>query len=628
VNDHHDKSPDQPQHDDYARELAELLNLLDTVDSQITPEHIARRFRELLAETEDAQPSAAAPLTGDLGRRAVSIESLLDQPPFLEAACPPPTTAHAAAASAFDPHPAEEVARARAIAHRYVRSARRRAEEMQDNALEKAARIEAEAREKAGRIEAEARSLAGRIEAEAREKTGRIEAEAREKVGRIEAEARSLAGRILDKARGETRQQAAEFLAEARADVGRIADAAGTRNVNLGSEGRTLARRALVDWLADHDMGLAIWAPGNNERSLDFSCIRATTADADHLGDIVSLLGDFGAERPGALARYSTFQRNQLPDLPSKAQADMVAGLWEVDHPAVTDLLTVLSHHEGETRSAPAYGLRLVVAGSFGAGKSALINRLLSELPDNRHPRPAYISKLAAQRAAMALAAQRAAMAAAWREQIQSGESYEAALRDYLIAKELPNGESSDDADSQGKAKDDTSESKKALQARPKSSSQQTSQASKTGRLCTLLRWGIPLAAAAVAALWAAIHSGPAATMITASEILTLGMLAGTAAIVIHGIRQEERRFQEQRLFLKEHGTWHDRDYFPVGEAADRAASAARCLYGLHIQTSPGPNTGWHLNPASTDTGETAAAALRPDERLTDPLRGDSLPTG
>jgi hypothetical protein len=34
-----------------------------------------------------------------------------------------------------------------------------------------------------------------------------------------------------------------------------------------------------------------------------------------------------------------------LPDLPPKAQADMVAGLWEVDHPAVTDLLTALSEH-------------------------------------------------------------------------------------------------------------------------------------------------------------------------------------------------------------------------------------------------------------------------------------------
>jgi len=43
-----------------------------------------------------------------------------------------------------------------------------------------------------------------------------------------------------------------------------------------------------------------------------------------------------------------------LPDLPPKAQADMVAGLWEVDHPAVTDLLTALSEHHPDPSVARA----------------------------------------------------------------------------------------------------------------------------------------------------------------------------------------------------------------------------------------------------------------------------------
>jgi hypothetical protein len=43
-----------------------------------------------------------------------------------------------------------------------------------------------------------------------------------------------------------------------------------------------------------------------------------------------------------------------LPDLPPKAQADMVAGLWEVDHPAVTDLLTALSEHHPDPAVARA----------------------------------------------------------------------------------------------------------------------------------------------------------------------------------------------------------------------------------------------------------------------------------
>ena len=37
-----------------------------------------------------------------------------------------------------------------------------------------------------------------------------------------------------------------------------------------------------------------------------------------------------------------------LPDLPPRAQADLVAGLWRVEHPAVTELLTTLSDHHPE----------------------------------------------------------------------------------------------------------------------------------------------------------------------------------------------------------------------------------------------------------------------------------------
>jgi len=43
-----------------------------------------------------------------------------------------------------------------------------------------------------------------------------------------------------------------------------------------------------------------------------------------------------------------------LPDLPPTAQADMVAGLWAVNHPAVTDLLTALSDHHPDPAVARA----------------------------------------------------------------------------------------------------------------------------------------------------------------------------------------------------------------------------------------------------------------------------------
>lgn len=43
-----------------------------------------------------------------------------------------------------------------------------------------------------------------------------------------------------------------------------------------------------------------------------------------------------------------------LPELPPHAQADLVARLWRVEHPAVTDLLTTLSDHHPDPDVAKA----------------------------------------------------------------------------------------------------------------------------------------------------------------------------------------------------------------------------------------------------------------------------------
>jgi hypothetical protein len=43
-----------------------------------------------------------------------------------------------------------------------------------------------------------------------------------------------------------------------------------------------------------------------------------------------------------------------LPDVPGDAQAEIVAGLWRVDHPGVTDLLTALSEHHPDPAVARA----------------------------------------------------------------------------------------------------------------------------------------------------------------------------------------------------------------------------------------------------------------------------------
>ncbi|MBO0818347.1 MAG: hypothetical protein J2P30_24705, partial [Actinobacteria bacterium] len=43
-----------------------------------------------------------------------------------------------------------------------------------------------------------------------------------------------------------------------------------------------------------------------------------------------------------------------LPDVPPEAQAELVAGLWQVSHPGVTDLLTALSEHHPDKAVARA----------------------------------------------------------------------------------------------------------------------------------------------------------------------------------------------------------------------------------------------------------------------------------
>jgi tetratricopeptide (TPR) repeat protein len=64
VNDH-DKSQSEAQQNQYAQELAELLNLLGTVDRQLIPEHVAQRFHELLDDIgDDESPVPPASVLG------------------------------------------------------------------------------------------------------------------------------------------------------------------------------------------------------------------------------------------------------------------------------------------------------------------------------------------------------------------------------------------------------------------------------------------------------------------------------------------------------------------------------------------------------------------------------------
>jgi hypothetical protein len=59
-----------------------------------------------------------------------------------------------------------------------------------------------------------------------------------------------------------------------------------------------------------------------------------------------------------------------LPEVPAEAQAEIVAGLWRVDHPGVVDLLTALSEHHPDPSVARAARKAAFKARSPGAASS------------------------------------------------------------------------------------------------------------------------------------------------------------------------------------------------------------------------------------------------------------------
>jgi hypothetical protein len=86
-------------------------------------------------------------------------------------------------------------------------------------------------------------------------------------------------------------------------------------------------------------------------------------------GDRAWLLVDLGA---GLLeeADPRDVVAELLPDVPPAAQAELVAGLWEVSHPGVTDLLTALSDHHPDPAVARAARKAAFKARSPAAGRA------------------------------------------------------------------------------------------------------------------------------------------------------------------------------------------------------------------------------------------------------------------
>ena len=79
----HDKSHDTAQENEYGRELAALLSLLETVDRQITPEHVAKRFRELIDDIGNDGPRGEVALIEEQDRELESRPTTAVAPKLL-----------------------------------------------------------------------------------------------------------------------------------------------------------------------------------------------------------------------------------------------------------------------------------------------------------------------------------------------------------------------------------------------------------------------------------------------------------------------------------------------------------------------------------------------------------------
>jgi hypothetical protein len=134
--------------------------------------------------------------------------------------------------------------------------------------------------------------------------------------------------------------QAAEELTEAASQGSPgLRGAAFAVMDRVGSAAVPAVRRALADpVLRPH---AAVWLREHGEEA------RLSRDDS------AWLLVDLGA---GLLeeAAPDAVVAELLPDLPPHAQAELVAGLWRVEHPAVTELLTTLSNHHPEPDVAKA----------------------------------------------------------------------------------------------------------------------------------------------------------------------------------------------------------------------------------------------------------------------------------
>ena len=195
MNDHGKPRNDKTQQDEQAHDLIEQLNLLEAVDHRITPEHVAKRFRELLDDIgDDGPPSPAA----DQHPRGI-----LDQP-----GCGPQlteyTAEHWADLLGLSGSLEAAIAAARSAAADIIADAQLKAKTVSDE-LRRTQEAVAAARQQAEQILVEARTEAD----EALERAVKMIRDAGEQAAQIINHARQEAEQIITAAHDQQVQQTA-----------------------------------------------------------------------------------------------------------------------------------------------------------------------------------------------------------------------------------------------------------------------------------------------------------------------------------------------------------------------------------------------------------------------------------
>ena len=189
MNDYGKPQNDKTQQDEQAHDLIEQLNLLEAVDRRITPEHVAKRFHELLDDIgDDGPPSPAA----DQHPRGI-----LDQP-----GCGPPfteyTAEHWADLLGLSGSLEAAIAATRSAADDIIADAQLKAKTVSDE-LRRTQEAVADARLQAEQIVADARAEAD----EALERAVKMIRDAGEQAAQIISGAHKEAEQILAAARNQ-----------------------------------------------------------------------------------------------------------------------------------------------------------------------------------------------------------------------------------------------------------------------------------------------------------------------------------------------------------------------------------------------------------------------------------------